>query len=262
MNDGLSPPKWVLSLAGVLVTTLLVGCDKTDARAVKRVAAPVEAVSSASGIGRMRFDVVPSGTATFLIDAPLEKIKGRATTFRGELDVDTGDLTKTTGEIDVDLDALRTETFEAADENATQTGHAKNWLEIGTDVDAKTREENRWIRFTIRGLTMLGSARLADIAETNGERVVHVTARGELWLHGVSSPKTVALTATFDGNPTLGSVHFVTDSPLDVSLREHDVKPRDIAGKFLNGALEKVGKKIDDQVQVSVDALAKPSGAT
>jgi hypothetical protein len=248
--------------AGVFVSTVLVGCNDTDARVVKRVAAPAEAPSIAPGMGRVRFDVVPNGTATFLIDAPLEKIRGRSTTFRGGLDVDTDDLTKTTGEIDVDLDALRTETFADADKNATQTGHAKNWLEIGTDVDAKTREENRWIRFTIRGLTVAGPARLGDVPKTNGESVVHVTARGDLWLHGASSPKTVALTATFEANPTLGSVHFVTDSPLAVSLREHDVKPRDIAGRFLNGALEKVGKKIDDQVQVSIDALAKTSGAT
>jgi hypothetical protein len=48
-----------------------------------------------------------------------------------------------------------------------------------------------------------------------------------------------------------------TLEPLPLSLKEHDIKPRDVAGKFLNGALEKVGKKIDDVVQISLDVTAR-----
>jgi len=44
--------------------------------------------------------------------------------------------------------------------------------------------------------------------------------------------------------------------PLKLSLKEHDIKPRDLAGKFLAGALEKVGQKIDDTVQISLDLKA------
>jgi hypothetical protein len=87
-----------------------------------------------------------------------------------------------------------------------------------------------------------------------------LTARGDLWIHGVSSPKTVKLIARFEGAPGAPSgVHVTTAEPLRLSLREHDIKPRDIAGKFLNGALEKVGKKIDDTVQVSLDLFARNS---
>jgi len=50
-----------------------------------------------------------------------------------------------------------------------------------------------------------------------------------------------------------------------ISMKEHDVKPRDVAGKFLDGALERVGKKIDDVAQISLDVSASrtagPSGA-
>jgi len=34
------------------------------------------------------------------------------------------------------------------------------------------------------------------------------------------------------------------------------VKPRDLAGKFLAGALEKIGQKIDDSVEISLDLTA------
>jgi hypothetical protein len=39
------------------------------------------------------------------------------------------------------------------------------------------------------------------------------------------------------------------------------VKPRDITGKFLQGALEKVGDKIVDRVQISLKLRAVPGGA-
>ena len=85
-----------------------------------------------------------------------------------------------------------------------------------------------------------------------------VSARGELWVHGVSSPKAIKLSASFQGPPAAPTaLHVTTVEPLILSLKEHDIKPRDVAGKFLNGALEKVGKKIDDVVQISLDVTAR-----
>ena len=46
---------------------------------------------------------------------------------------------------------------------------------------------------------------------------------------------------------------------MPVSLKEHDVKPRDVAGKFLAGSLEKVGDKITDTAQVSMTVDAIPA---
>src|SRR5262249_3362142 len=101
---------------------------------------------------------------------------------------------------------------------------------------------------------------LAGAPEKDGERTVNVVARGDLWLHGAAAAKTVKLVATFQGPPgALTRLHLTTAEPIMVSLREHDVKPRDVAGKFLSGALEKVGKKIDDAVQISLDITAVPA---
>jgi polyisoprenoid-binding protein YceI len=224
-----------------------VGCskDKSDSTRV----APAAAAASASA-GQKRFNIT-AGTATFLIDAPLEKIKGRSTKLRGSLDIDPQNIKASRGQIEVDLDDLKTETFDDEEKNKSQTGHSKNWLEIGPDVEAKRREENRWARFTIKSIDT------ASVTKAAGGTPITVMATGDFWLHGVSSPKTVSATVTFAGPaeaPTL--VRVVTAEPLRVSLKEHDVKPRDLAGKFLSGALEKVGQKIDDSVQLSLDLTA------
>ena len=247
----------VVSAWGLCSLSALVGCK--DEAAATRVAPPAAPGSQSIAAGATRFAVAEQGKATFLIDAPLEKIKGRSGKIRGEITLDPDDLMTTRGEVDVDLMDLVTETFDDADKNKTQTGHAHNWMEIGDDVEAKRREENRFARFTIQSIDNV-SSKLADAPDNGGERMVMVTAHGELWAHGVSSPKEMKLAATFQGPPNAPTtIHVTTAEPLKLSLKEHDIKPRDVAGKFLNGALEKVGKKIDDTVQISLDLMARSS---
>jgi len=217
---------------------------------------PAPSASAPSAHGTVRLTVAPEGTATFLIDAPLEAIKGRWTKLRGAIDLDPSDLTKSHGEIDLDLGDLHTETFGDPKKDEAQTEHARNWLDIGTD--AAGREANRWARFTFTSLDSAAPAKLPEAAGPDGLRTVKVVAKGDLWLHGVTSPKTVKLTVAVSGPASAPTaVRITSDEPLRVSLKEHDVKPRDIAGKFLAGALERVGKKIDDAAQVSLDLTAK-----
>ncbi|HEX4341500.1 MAG TPA: YceI family protein [Polyangiaceae bacterium] len=244
----------------VTITGFMVGCKTTGHEPTVEKDAPspaASAVASSAAGGALHFAVDEKGAGTFVIDAPLEKIKGHVTHFRGAVDVNPEDLEKTTGEIDADLDSLVTETFEDASRNAAQTGHAHNWLELGSDVEQMARDSNRWMKLTVQSLAVAGSTRLADVAETGGARTVHAVVHGQLWLHGVSTATTVTSTATFtvrqDGVTVL---HIVTDAPLVLSLHDHDVKPRDIAGRFLSGALERVGKKIDDHVDVTADLTA------
>ena len=236
------------------------GCSK-DEPAPARTAPPAASAAAPAAVapapGRRRFEMA-TGTATFLIDAPLEKIKGRSTKVRGTLDVDPADLKTGKGQIEVDLDDLKTETFGDAEKDTSQTGHAKNWLEIGSDVEAKRREANRWVGFAIRAIDDANPTKLAAAEAKNGQRSVTVQATGDLWLHGAASSKKVDVALTLDGPPEAPtSLRIVTLQPLKVSLKEHDVKPRDLAGKFLAGALEKIGQKIDDTVQISLDLTAK-----
>ncbi|MFI5300775.1 MAG: hypothetical protein ACHREM_22050 [Polyangiales bacterium] len=233
------------------LAVLVGGCDKKAPDPAPIAATPLAEAVSAKPVasGKKRFAVQTEGKATFLIDAPLEKIKGEASKLSGVLDVNLDDLKASTGEVIVDLDSLATKTFEGdADKNKTQTEHAHNWLEIGPDVEAKTRDDHKLVRFTIES-TEASVKSLADVKEESGARKVTFTATGTFRLHGRSARKTTTVVVSFTGPPTSPTaIAFETSQPVVASLAEHDVKPRDPAGKFLNGALEKVGKKIDDKV--------------
>jgi polyisoprenoid-binding protein YceI len=233
-------------LLGCLALSLA-ACSKDKASSQPVTAAP----SAAPAAGQKRMQIT-SGMATFLIDAPLEKIKGRSTKMRGTLDIDPKNLKASRGRIEVDLDDLKTETFADEGENKDQTEHTKNWVEIGSGVDPKKREDNRWACFTIQSIEE------ASTLQASGGTPVTIKASGDLRLHGVSSPKTVTATVTFSGPPDAPTLaRVVTAQPLLLSLKEHDVKPRDLAGKFVAGALETIGQKIDDSVQISLDLTAQ-----
>jgi polyisoprenoid-binding protein YceI len=233
--------------SGLAIVIVLAGCSKDKASGQTR-SAPSAAASATAGQKRL---TISAGSATFVIDAPLEKIKGRSGKVKGSLDIDPQNLKGSKGQIEVDLDDLETETFDDAEKNKSQTEHTRNWLEIGKDVEAKRREENRWARFTIKSIDETSSPK------ASGGTPVTVKATGEMWLHGVAAPKTVVATVTFSGPPDAPTLaRVVTAQPVRISLKEHDVKPRDLAGKFLAGALEKIGQKIDDSVEISLDLTA------
>ena len=90
-------------------------------------------------------------------------------------------------------------------------------------------------------------------------RAIKAKVFGDLTLHGVTAKELgVPVTVTI-GGPADAPIQLVikTDAPMPVSMKEHGVKPRDEIGSFLNGALDRIGKKIDDDVQVSFEATAK-----
>jgi polyisoprenoid-binding protein YceI len=249
------------SVPALVAISLLANCSKDKEK--EQVAAAATATASSTpastpAAGQARFSLAPGSAAEFLIDAPLEKIKGYSPRISGSLDVNPAMLKKSTADLELDLDTLKTETFNDASKDATQTEHMKNWLEIGTDVEPKARDANRQAKFVLKSIDEVSSAKLADVApNASGERLVKMKVSGDLMLHGVTSPKTAELQLSFMGPPDDPMVvHVVTTQPLKISLKEHDIKPRDLAGKFLAGSLEKIGQKIDDIVQISLDLKA------
>ncbi len=263
---------WFVAL---VIGTLAVGCDdkKPDAPkppetkpATSASAATAAVGSGASSVasakespppaGATRF-AVAMGKGTFLIDAPLEKIKGMSDEVHGEIDVVAKELAKSRGEVKVRVSTLKTSTFGDMDKDAAQTEHARNWMEVGPDATPESRMKHEWAVLTITSVEAM-PASPADAKEENGARVVKAKVTGDFKLHGVTSKKTVPVTLTFKGpadSPT--DMVVKTDEPMPVSLKEHDIKPRDKVGSFLNGALDRIGKKIDDKVQVSIEATSK-----
>jgi len=227
---------------------------KAPARAVEQppskeaVAVPAAAPQPPKPIAGS-YAIASGSKASFLIDAPLEKIKGRWSKTGGTLTIDPGDLGKTRGDVTIDLLTLKTYTFGDPGKDRRQGEHALNWMEVGSEVGAATRAKHRTARFTIERIV---SARPAQAGATS-----RISASGKLLLHGRTVSKTAELEVSFEGPahaPT--GVTIRTVKPLRVSLRAHDIKPRDLAGRFLAGALDKVGQKIADRVAVSLRLTA------
>jgi polyisoprenoid-binding protein YceI len=227
-----------------------------SAPATASASAAVAAKDAPPPAGATRFALF-MGKGSFLINAPLEKIKGKSDEVMGHIDVDPKDIGKARGEIAIRLSTLKTNTFGEMDKDAAQTEHARNWMEVGNESAPEARMKFEWAKFTVASVEATPAA-LADAKEENGARKVKAKVTGDLVIHGITSHKTVPVTVTFKGPadaPTDLTLKF--DDPMPVSLKEHDVKPRDNVGSFLNGALERIGKKIDDKVQVSFEGDGK-----
>lgn len=69
---------------------------------------------------------IHKGKSTFLIPAPLEKIKGIAEDTKGTIFLDIEDLNRSRGEVFFKLSTLKTQTFSDPGKNETQSQHARN----------------------------------------------------------------------------------------------------------------------------------------
>jgi flagellar capping protein FliD len=208
--------------------------------------------------GDTRFEL-ETGKGSFLIDAPLEKIKGASDEVSGHLDANPKDLTKSSGVIKVRLSTLKTSTFGDMDKDVAQTEHARNWMEVGNDSSADTRMKYEWAILKVTGLEAT-PASLDAAPDANGAKTISAKVSGDLAIHGVTSKVVVPVTLTFKGPATAPTeIDVKTDQAMPVSMKEHMIMPRDKVGGLLNGALARIGKKIDDNVQVSFEGVAKAS---
>lgn len=202
------------------------------------------------------------------IPAPIETTRFQLGGAVGELKVNINNLKKTSGTIKIDLLNIQSYSFADDGKNETQTEHMRNWFEVGPDVSEETRKKNRWGVFKIKKITKAVPNSLKAVKGFTDEigtgRSFKITAEGDLTVHGVTSQKTVELAISiWDVNPDgkrYKKAHRVlllrTVKPIEVSMKEHDVKPRDTTGKFLAKALSVVGLKISDTVLISLDLRA------
>jgi polyisoprenoid-binding protein YceI len=257
------------SLIVALALAALCGaCDNSEPRPTKPVDRPppvigAQPTASASAAAKpddtdvVRVRVETLGMASFVFDAPREKIKGKLTKFRGNIDLFPKDMKRSRGKVEVDLTDLAATSFadpKQVKSNATQTEQAKAWLEVGPENEVVTREKHRWATFEFTTVEQAEPSKISQAPDKEGGRVIHLTLSGQFKLHGVAVTKQVKLDATFVGPPELpNSVQIKTVEPIRMSLKEHDIKPRDPKGKLVVGALEKLGKKIDDTALLSID---------
>ncbi len=252
-----------------IFAALLVAC-KDDKKTEVTLAPTASALapSTASTTAMTVKFTVNKGTTSLEMPAPQEKIKAETTEASGDLQIDIHKLDETRGIVKVDLSKLVTKTFDDAKKNETQSEHAQTWFEISDKFPADVREKNRFAEFAIRSINEMATSDLTKIAATKEAdadvRTANFTAKGELLVHGHKVPRDVKLEAKFyypagaaaDSKPT--KVVVKTREPLKVILAEHDIKPRDEAGKLAQKAFSLLGTKVADVAEVSLEITAAP----
>jgi hypothetical protein len=236
--------------------------------------APIAASTAMASANSVDYAIDPASKTSIDMPAPKERIKGETTAAKGTLHVDASNLAMTRGDVFVDLDTFSTHTFGDADKDSTQTHHAHTWLQIDDMVkDPAVRERNRWVHFAIRSIDGLSAPSIWKVAPTkvggDDVRAVTLVAHGDVELHSLPSKglKDAALEVrvhTPAGSPEgtkPTSIELVgkDGAPLQLTLADHDVKPRDTEGILAQKAFGLLGTKVADVANVSVNLVAKPS---
>jgi len=254
---------------GLLTACALVlgatGCDDKPAAALAPTAtALASAAPAAAGTKKLTVDKA-SSRVELLMEAPIEKIRGRVTgATEGELDVDLSDLGKTTGKLIVDISGIELFQKIANDKgdfgeekkSDAQNKHARDWLEIGDDAPADMKKANSRVEFLVSKVDNVSERNVLKM--TGPERKVTMTTTGELLLHGRKSTKTAELEAVFkfEGDKPV-SVTVKTVKPFPAGLEEHDVRPRKGFGVLAEKGFEVLGQKVAKEAQVTLDFTAK-----
>lgn len=255
-------------VALALVAIGVVACSKKDGSAKLAPVASSLAVSSADpSVAVWHYAIDPASTTHVDMPGLEEHIQGDTTAAAGTVDVVPADLAKSRGTVEIDLATFSTHTF-GNDDDATQTRHARTWLEA--QVDGKTNEAMRWAVFAIRsvdGLSAHDLTRVPAVKDGADEvRTVTATVHGDLLVHGHEAQKDDAVEIRFyypsgaaaDAKPT--RIEVTSKAPMRVVLEEHDVTPRDPAGKVLAWTTKLVSK-VAEFADVTVNLVATPSSS-
>ncbi len=250
----------------VLLAGLVAGCGKKDDPVQVAPASSALTASSADpGASVWRYSIEPGGAAHVDMPGLKEHIKGDTSAAAGSLDVVAYDLTRSRGLVRVDLATFTTHTF-GNDDDASQTRHARTWLEAV--VDGKTNDDMRWAEYAIRsidGASATDVSKVAPVKDGDGEvRTVTLTVHGDLRIHGHQLPKDDVVDVTFrypagaaaDARPA--RIEVKSKQPLRVVLKEYEVQPRDPAGKALAWTTSLLSK-VAETADVSFELGAVPA---
>jgi hypothetical protein len=251
----------VLALASVSAA----GCGKkADAVELAPSASSLAASAPASEAGVWHYAVDSKSTAHVDLPGLKEHIKGDTSAASGTLDVVPRDLAQSRGLVRIDLSTFSTSTF-GNDDDATQTKHARTWLEVV--VGDKINEEMRWAELAIRSIDNLSATDLTKVAASkDGQedvRSVSMVVHGDLLVHGHKVSKDNVVDVSFrypvgaPGDSKPGRIEIKSKQPLQVVLKEHDVRPRDPAGQVLAWTT-KLLAKVAETADVTVDLSATP----
>ena len=262
---------WVaLTKAGVILlpalAVVVTGCSKKDEDTRVAPSASALAASAADANAAVwRYAIDPSSSTEVDMPGLKEHIKGATTAATGNLDVVASDLAQSRGLVRVDLATFSTHTFGDADKDATQTKHARTWLEAV--VDGRVNDSMRWADFAIRSIDGLSATDVNAVAPTregtDDIRRVTMTVHGDLLVHGHKLAKDDLVDVSFHyrvdapagSKPT--RIEVRSKEPMRVVLKEHEVVPRDPAGQLLAWTTSLISK-VAETADVTVALAATP----
>ncbi len=246
------------ALAGALS-----GCDnQPDEKNLAPQAA--ELVASAPEAMNQSFEVISDASKiSFEMDAEKEQITGRApNSATGNLEVNFGDLTKSSGLIKIDLLQLSIyqktresseEAFGKETKNEKQNEHMRTWLQISEDGPEEERASNRFAEFKIEQIEITDGT---DPGPSRREVMMNVS--GSLRLHGRVTEHQFPAQAVFsfqDGKPV--SARVTSLKPIGVDLEKHDVRPRSAFNILADKTLDALGAKVAKVAQISLEIEAQ-----
>jgi len=247
------------------VLALLGACSRREQAAAVPAASALAASTVDAGSGAWRYTLEPAAGAHVDMQGVKERIRADATGASGTLEVVPKDLARSRGTVRIDLATLATSTFHN-DDDATQTRHARTWLEV--QVGGQTNESMRWAEFAIRSIDGLSASDVSAVAaQRDGDqdvRTVTMTVHGDLLVHGHTVPNENAVAVEFHwpaGAPAgsqPGRVVVKSQQSMRVVLKEFDVRPRDPAGIALAWTTSLISK-VAEAADVTVDLGATPA---
>jgi hypothetical protein len=263
MNEKLTISVLAL-VVSVPIALSSVACKKETPVTLAESASAVSAAPPPANAKPVTYAIDAASKTSIDMPGIKEHIVADTDAATGKLDVDLMNLANTRGEVKIDLTTLKTHTFKD-DRDGSQTAHARNWLQVGDVATADEKKTNQYAVFAVQSLTNISGADVSKIAPTkdNGEdiRIVTATAHGDFLVHGHKTVKDVPIEARFhypagataDSKPT--KIDIKSTAPLHVTLKEHDVHPRDPVGKLTDWTTSLISK-VAETADVTLDLHA------
>jgi len=242
-----------------------VACKKETPVALAESASALSAALPPPSAKVIAYDIDPASKTAIDMPGLKEHIVADTTAAAGHLDVDPTNLSNSRGEVKVDLTTLSTHTFKD-DRDGSQTSHARNWLQVGDASSADEKKANQYAVFALQSLASPSATDLSKVAPTKEEgddvRIITATVHGDFLVHGHKAAKDVPVEVKFhypsgaaaDSKPT--KIDIKSTSPLRITLKEHDVHPRDTVGKLTDWTTNLVAK-VAETADVTLDLHAK-----
>lgn len=277
--------RWRTTSATLLAAsaTLAPACSKKEPAQTERkqpwLAAPPDAASSP----RVRYVIEERCSAELDLRAKEAAPRGTFRVCKGEIDVDLLDLGRTRATVSVDLGSIEMLGEGDAGRSDELTQQAQNWMDIGASRPEAERERLRWATFDLKSVENLSapSAHAGKLEKATepaepppvGEedaapplrrerRLVTLDAKGSLMIHSVEVDASVPLRAVFHYAGPAGAsakperLTLGARRPLVISLRAHDIKPRDASGVFQSQGMKLLGGRVGTEARVIPEVSA------